>query len=96
MPCNCAALIALANEKERMLSLRFATNPDDPALALAALVMTKDMETDIRDAFREDPINWWSGPAFYLWGIAFKNLLRSKGYDPQDYVFLVERALKLR
>jgi len=67
-----------------------------PALDLAALVMTRDMETDIRDAFREDPINWWCGPAFRLWGIAFKNLLRSRGHDPEDYVALVERALKLR
>ena len=74
--------------------LRFATGTD--ALSLAALVMTQDMETVIRDAFREDPVNWWTMPVFHLWGIAFKNLLRSRGHDPEDYVALVERALKLR
>jgi hypothetical protein len=93
MPCNCADLIARALEKERLRLLSLTV--DDP-LALVALVMTKDAEQDIRDAFAEDPINWWCGPAFRLWGIAFKNLLRSKGFDGEDYVFYVERALKLR
>ncbi len=68
---------------------------NEQALSLIAGVLPS-AEGDIRAAFAADPINWWCGPPFRLWGIAIRNLLRSQGHDPEDYVFLVERALKLR
>jgi hypothetical protein len=70
-------------------------NPEHEALALVTDVLPST-EADIREAFAADPVNWWCELPFRLWGIAMRNLLRSRGHDPEDYVFLVERALKLR
>lgn len=85
----------------------YAAIPDHlkaPALAVLAEIPA-DVEQDIKTAFTKNPDHWWRTPDFRLWGMAVRNLLRSRGFDSDHfhihnlddiYISLVEDALKLR
>ena len=91
-------------EERRVMYDAISQDKKTPALAIFAEIPV-DVEAEIRSAFVADPEHWWRASGFRLWGMAVRNLLRSRGFDSDYfqvhnlddiYVLLVEEALKLR
>ena len=63
---------------------------------LIAAAVPASVRQEIAAAYAHDPDNWWRRPSFRLWGIAMRRVLKSRGFDDQNFIPLVEQSLNLR